>query len=258
MSNKIDKHIYQYINDKLDELEEEFGIKILYAVESGSRAWGFANEESDYDIRFIYVRPMEDYLSVNVIRDVIDAKDLGKRNYMYDLDFSGWDITKTLLLHAKSNPSLREYMVSDIVYRGDTSFLEYLPCFDLVALKQAYGGMTYANWKKYVKGDDMTKSVTKRYCYCIRQILAWILIDEWNQADAPINIDDLFDIFELKDNSPLAPQLLEDMRSIVDYYRSNCSTNHLSERAIMNVSIWVSTYLDIMRTQQGKNKNHKI
>ena len=100
----------------------------------------------------------------------------------------------------------------------------------------------------------MTKSVTKRYCYCIRQILAWILIDEYNDPYAPINIDELFEIFENKEDSPLAPQLLEDMHSLVDYYKSNCSTNHLSERAIMNLSTWVSTYLDVMKTKQGKSQ----
>ena len=254
MINGIEDEIYKYVNQKLDEIEEEFNIKILYAVESGSRGWGFANDESDYDIRFIYIRPLSDYLSIVHKRDVIDINDLGRRDYKYDLDFSGWDITKTLQLHRKSNPSLREYIVHNMVYRGDTSFLEGLPEFDLVTLKQAYGGMTYSNWNKYVKGDEMTKSVTKRYCYCIRQILAWILIDEYNDPYAPINIDELFKIFENKEDSPLAPQLLEDMHSLVDYYRDNCSTNHLSERAIMNLSTWVVTYLDIMKTKQGKSK----
>ena len=254
MINGIDDEVYAYVNHELDKIEEEFGVKVLYAVESGSRGWGFANEESDYDVRFIYIRPIEDYLSISRVRDVIDMHDLGRREYKYDMDFSGWDITKTLLLHRKSNPSLREHIVHKMVYRGDTDFLRGLPDFDLVTLKQAYGSMTYSNWKKYVKGEDMTKTVTKRYCYCIRQILAWILIDEYNDPYAPINIDELFEIFENKEDSPLAPQLLQDMHSIINYYRDNCSTNHLSERAIMNVSTWISTYLNIMRVHQGKPK----
>lgn len=254
MINGIEDDVYEYVNQKLDELEEEFNIKILYAVESGSRGWGFANEESDYDVRFIYIRPIEDYLSIEQIRDVIDMHDLGERKYKYDVDFSGWDITKTLQLHRRSNPSLREYIVHKMVYRGDVSFLNGLPDFDLTTLKQAYGGMTYSNWKKYVKGEYMTKKVTKRYCYCIRQILAWILIDEYNDQYAPIHIDELLKIFEKKEDSPFAPQLLEDMHTLIDYYKDNCSTNHLSERAIMNLSIWISTYIDVMKTKQGKSQ----
>ena len=58
--NGIEKDVYDYVNKCLDEIENEFGVKVLYAVESGSRGWGFANEDSDYDVRFIYVRPLED------------------------------------------------------------------------------------------------------------------------------------------------------------------------------------------------------
>lgn len=251
MKRQLDKDVYDYVNNQLDEIEKEFGIKILHAVESGSRAWGFANEESDYDVRFIYIRPMTEYISINRKRDVIDRHDLGKREYEYDLDFSGWDINKALYLHYKSNPSLREHIISDLVYRGNTKFFDDLPEFDLNTLKHAYGSMTYSNWKKYVKGEDMTKKVTKRYCYCCRQILAWILIDEDNNPNAPINIDELLDIFRNREDSPLAPQLLDDIQTLIDYYRSNCSTNHLSERAIMNLSTWISTYLDVMKTKQS-------
>jgi len=62
--NGIDKKVYEYVNEQLDLIEREFNVKVLYAVESGSRGWGFANEDSDYDIRFIYLRPLKDYLSI--------------------------------------------------------------------------------------------------------------------------------------------------------------------------------------------------
>ena len=87
MINGIEDEVYKYVNKELDNIEKEFGVKILYAVESGSRGWGFANEESDYDVRFIYIRPLSDYLSIAHKRDVIDINDLGKRDYKYDLDF---------------------------------------------------------------------------------------------------------------------------------------------------------------------------
>ena len=70
MINGIEDDVYKYVNQELDKIEEKFGVKILYAVESGSRGWGFANETSDYDVRFIYIRPENDYLSIKEIRDV--------------------------------------------------------------------------------------------------------------------------------------------------------------------------------------------
>ena len=176
----IDKQVYDYVNNVLNDLENEFNIRILYAVETGSRGWGFSNEDSDYDVRFYYLQPLEKYLSINRIRDVIDDKDLKGREYDYPLDLSGWDITKVLNLHRKSNPNLREHLIHDMVYRGDCSFLDDLPSFDLNTLKHAYGSMTYNNYMKYIhrkRDDDFSPRVAKTYCYCIRQILAWILMD---------------------------------------------------------------------------------
>ena len=209
----IDKQVYDYVNNVLNDLENEFNIRILYAVETGSRGWGFSNEDSDYDVRFYYLQPLEKYLSINRIRDVIDDKDLKGREYDYPLDLSGWDITKVLNLHRKSNPNLREHLIHDMVYRGDCSFLDDLPSFDLNTLKHAYGSMTYNNYMKYIhrkRDDDFSPRVVKTYCYCIRQILAWILIDEYDDVNAPINIDELLLVFE--DNGFLGDGLLNDMK----------------------------------------------
>lgn len=96
---------------KLDEIEAAEHVRILYAAESGSRAWGFASKDSDYDVRFIYVRRQSDYLRLNPVRDVIE--------WQLDevLDINGWDVSKALrLLHA-SNPTLFEWCQSPIVYR---------------------------------------------------------------------------------------------------------------------------------------------
>ena len=90
------------ILEKLAEIEERENIKILHCVESGSRAWGFASPDSDYDVRFIYVRPKEFYLRLDKTRDVIE--------WQLDdtLDINGWDIDKTLTLLHSSNPTLFE------------------------------------------------------------------------------------------------------------------------------------------------------
>ena len=137
-------------------------------------------------------------MSIDKKRDVIDINDLGRREYEYDLDLSGWDVTKVLQLHRQSNPNLREHMLHNMVYRGNCNFLHDLPHFDVNTLKHAYGSMTYNNYMKYIKGartDDFSPRVVKTYCYCIRQILAWILIDEYDDINAPINIDELFNRF---------------------------------------------------------------
>ncbi len=255
MNNGIDKDVYNYVNQELDKIEKEFNIKILYAVETGSRGWGFANENSDYDVRFYYIRPFEDYITIEKRRDVIDINDLGKQQYKYDLDLSGWDISKVLYLHRKSNPSLREHIIHDMVYRGNCDFLNGLPEFDLSTLKHHYGSMTYGNYHKYIKGkrtDDFSPRVVKTYCYCIRQILAWILIDEYDDVNAPINIDVILSRFENDDI--LAPQLLQDMRDCIDFYKSGCKLNKLTERAIMNLSTWIDTWLQVVKTKQGKSK----
>lgn len=255
MINGINEDVYNYVNQELDKLEEEFNIKILYAVETGSRGWGFANNDSDYDVRFYYIRPLYNYLSIDKKRDVIDINDLGRREYEYDLDFSGWDITKVLQLHRQSNPNLREHMLHNMVYRGNCDFLKDLPDFDITTLKHAYGSMTYNNYMKYINGartDDFSPRVVKTYCYCIRQILAWILIDRYNDVNAPINIDIILDRF--KDEDIIGDGLLQDMRDLVDFYRSGCKSNKLSEEKILRLNKWIHTYLEVTKTMQGERR----
>src|SRR5476649_739605 len=89
--------------DELERIERERNVSVLYACESGSRAWGFASTDSDYDVRFIYLRAPEWYLSVEQKRDVIEEPISG------DLDISGWDLRKALGLLRKSNPPLLEW-----------------------------------------------------------------------------------------------------------------------------------------------------
>lgn len=108
------------IKEKLHEIEQRENCRILLAVESGSRAWGFASPDSDYDVRFIYVRPRESYLRLNRVRDVIELPINGV------LDINGWDVDKTLKLLHKSNPTVFEWFSSPIVYQT-TDFTECRP-----------------------------------------------------------------------------------------------------------------------------------
>ena len=100
------------ISKKLKEIEQKENVKIIMAVESGSRAWGFASPDSDYDVRFVYVRRPEDYLRLEKTKDVIE--------WQLDdvLDINGWDLKKALQLMHDSNPSIFEWCASPIVYQS--------------------------------------------------------------------------------------------------------------------------------------------
>ena len=115
--------------------------------------------------------------------------------------------------------------------------------------------MTYNNYMKYIRGartDDFSPRVVKTYCYCIRQILAWILIDEYNDVNAPIHIDELLARFRNDENNVIGEGLLNDMEDLINFYRSGCKTNKLTEEKILNLSKWIDTYLQITKTAQGE------
>ncbi len=160
------------ILSKLNEIESRENVKILLAVESGSRAWGFASRDSDYDVRFLYVRPKTDYLRLERSRDVIELPIQG------ELDINGWDLNKTLrLLHA-SNPTLFEWFSSPIVYR-ETAFAEEFRSFMQQYFSSRRGlshylSMASKNYREYLKGDTVK---AKKYFYVLRPVLAcrWIL-----------------------------------------------------------------------------------
>ena len=164
--------MHDLIVEKLAQIEREEDVKILHAVESGSRAWGFPSPDSDYDVRFIYVRKPEYYLKLEKTRDVIELP----INDM--LDINGWDLNKALRLLHSSNPTLFEWMSSPIVYR-QTDFIERLSPImdDYFSCKSGlhhYLSMAEGNYRDYLK-LDMVK--IKKYFYVLRPVLAckWIL-----------------------------------------------------------------------------------
>ena len=123
------------------------------AIESGSRAWGFASPDSDYDVRFIYVRNRKDYLRLNPVRDVIE--------WQLDevLDISGWDIRKALQLLYKSNPTLFEWCASPIIYK-ETEEAQWLKdilpqYFSMKKSLYHYLSMAKSNYHKYLQGEEV-------------------------------------------------------------------------------------------------------
>ncbi|HWB60539.1 MAG TPA: nucleotidyltransferase domain-containing protein [Chthoniobacteraceae bacterium] len=165
-------NVSQRIRDELARIESAHDVRVLYACESGSRAWGFPSRDSDYDVRFLYVHPRDWYLSVQNHRDVIE------RPITDELDMGGWELRKALRLLRKSNPPLLEWLKSPIVYAEDGEFLSgfrqlaagyYSPvrCF------AHYLHMASGQAKQYLKGEEVR---LKKYLYVLRPLLAcrWI------------------------------------------------------------------------------------
>lgn len=161
------------IKEQLNRIEKEHGVKILYACESGSRAWGFPGTDSDYDVRFIYAAPLQHYLSIRDRRDVIElpVNDV--------LDVSGWDIRKALQLFLKSNPPLYEWLQSPICYKADPAFLKDMEHLMPVYFASRPGCHHYLNIALSTFENDLTGNEVKlkRYFYALRSILAclWII-----------------------------------------------------------------------------------
>ena len=159
----------------LSDIETEENVRILYACESGSRAWGFPSSDSDYDVRFIYINELKCYLSINDYRDVIE------RPINDQMDLSGWDIRKALNLYRKSNPPLLEWLKSPIIYIEKYSFAQELrkllpEFYSPISSMYHYMNMAKGNVREYLKGDEVW---VKKYFYVLRPILAckWIMKD---------------------------------------------------------------------------------
>lgn len=158
----------------LDHIEDDEQVRVFYACESGSRAWGFAARDSDYDVRFLYVHHPNWYLSV----DLEHKRDVIERPIVERLDMNGWDLRKALVLLRKSNPPLLEWLGSPIVYRDQYDIADVMrklapEAYSPVACLHHYLHMAQGNLREYLQGDMVS---TKKYFYVLRPILAirWI------------------------------------------------------------------------------------
>lgn len=159
---------------KIREIEEKEHVRVLHVIESGSRAWGFASSDSDYDVRFIYVRDKDFYLSLRDTKDYIDWE----LNEV--LDINGWDLKKALRHFHKSNATLFEWSNSPVVYKTTKEWqsLYNQTAGRYFACKPAlyhYYGTANKNYHAYLL-DDMVKY--KKYFYVLRPILACKWIEE--------------------------------------------------------------------------------
>lgn len=205
------------IKNKLMEIEERENVTILLAIESGSRAWGFASPDSDYDVRFIYVRPMEEYLRLDSPKDTIE--------WQLDevLDINGWDLKKALTQFKKGNATLFEWSNSPVVYkRTDIWDKIYEVAKSYFSAKTGiyhYYGTARNTYETYLQ-DELVKY--KKYFYALRPLLACRYIEEYNcpppvlfddllKLDLPVElrqgIDELLEIKKATQESDLNPQI---------------------------------------------------
>ena len=180
------------ILEKLKEIELQKGVQLLYVCESGSRAWGFASPDSDYDIRFIYKHDLNYYLSLWEQTDVIEFMTED------DLDGSGWDLRKTLKLLAKSNAPLLEWLYSPVVYYQDEAFANEMrrlaeKCFSPIACLYHYLGTT----KNFMDVCTAEEVKLKSYFYALRTALAGKWIIERNSFP-PVDFLELLPIVPLE------------------------------------------------------------
>lgn len=160
------------IKNELSRLEERDDVKILYAVESGSRAWGFASTDSDWDVRYLYVHRLDWYLRID------EGRDSQEEILPNDIDLAGWELKKALRLFRKSNPPLLEWLRSPIVYLEQFSTVARLrelsgKYFNPKSCLYHYLSMAKGNFRDYLKTEQVT---TKKYFYVLRPVLAcdWI------------------------------------------------------------------------------------
>ena len=176
------------IQSKLTALEADHAVRILFAIESGSRAWGFPSPDSDYDVRFIYARQPDWYLSIEPGRDVIELPIEG------DWDINGWDIRKALGLLIKPNPVMLEWLSSSIRYRWNDAVCGRLIQFaDKTTFGESclhhYRNLAVKQWDKHV-GDNPDVSL-KKYFYILRPALAISWIRQNPSVQPPMNLQAL-------------------------------------------------------------------
>lgn len=178
------------IQDKLDEIEQIYGVKIVYAAEAGSRAWGFASQDSDWDVRFIYTRPPSWYLCVRERRDVIEPPVDGL------LDINGWDLKKALFHLGKSNPPLVEWLKSPIVYKSSNIAEKMAKMavhhFNPRSSIYHYLHMAIGNYRTYLKNDLVP---LKKYLYVVRPIACCLYIEN-NHKMPPVNFMETMDMLD--------------------------------------------------------------
>jgi predicted nucleotidyltransferase len=197
--------MHKEILRRLALAEEEHSVRILYACESGSRAWGFASPDSDYDVRFVYVHRQDWYLSFDVER----RRNVIEYPIVDEIDCGGWDIRKALYLFTRTNGALLEWLNSPMRYIEEDPFAAALRklaprCVNSTALCYHYSHMARSNAREYLFNDQVR---LKKYFYVLRPLLA-IRYIERGAGFPPVRFQDLVDSVAPEAIRPAIAELL--------------------------------------------------
>lgn len=176
------------IQSRLRDIERDHSVQFLFAIESGSRAWGFPSPDSDFDVRFVYAHDPSWYLSIKPGRDVIELPLEG------DWDINGWDIQKAIGLLLKPNPVLLEWLSSPIHYRWNENVCHTLRTFAEQHVRPIdclthYFHLAKNNWTRNIDGETAVN--LKKYFYALRPVLAIRWVRAHPDLLPPMNFQDL-------------------------------------------------------------------
>jgi len=184
----FDPAIIVEIDARLDGVSAAHGVAIPWAIESGSRAWGFPSPDSDYDCRFVCIRTLNSYLALFPPRDVIETP------LTAVIDVNGWDLAKAIRLLLKGNAVIVEWLTSPLVYRGDPAFRDdflalALEAVDRGRIARHYLHLAYSMRKRVFDGEE---AKLKKLFYVLRPAIALRWLRQRPSANiAPMNFPTL-------------------------------------------------------------------
>ena len=200
----------EQIEEKLDEIEAKEQVKILHAVESGSRSWGFASPDSDYDVRFVYMRDLPYYLGLQEKKDFINWE------LNETLDISGWDLSRVLQYLHKSNATVFEWANSPVVYRSTKMWDEVKALmgeyFSCKSCMYHYYGTARKNNEAFLQEEQVKY---KKYFYVLRPLMAckWI---EQKKTPPPMLFSELLDAVLEEELQPQMQSLLKQKAQMME------------------------------------------
>lgn len=216
------------ILETLKKLEYKHGFKILFCVESGSRAWGMSSEDSDYDVRFVFYYLPERYYSLT--EPVLDF-----RHTEGLIDMHGMELLKFTKLLLKSNPTAIEWVRSPITYKGEIPplFKHFVENeLDFNALVHHYSGLCRRNYTKYL--EDSKDLGAKRYLYACR---GW-LSGEFAMKGVlpPLNVE------ELINTAPVKEEQRSEIKKILEFKMVNREKSDIGELPL--VKKWLCDFIN--------------
>ena len=231
--------IHQEIMKRLEMTEKEENVRILFAIESGSRAWGFASANSDYDVRFIYAHDPEWYQSV----DLEERRDVIEYEIVDEIDLNGWDVRKALRLFWRSNPGMIEWLQSPIVYKNVGVFAEKTTAL-IPSVYSTISGIYH--YRSMAKGTarvifNSEKVSLKKYFYALRPLLSVRWLETYNTV-APIEFDKLLHLLDGND------ALLDDIQRLLEMKRNMPELGRAEP--VESISNFITTELERLEAVQ--------